>query len=101
MEIKSKYGGVIFKDDGETVKATVEAAAREGVSLNSADLKDADLSGADLRRAALRWGSLEGADLRDAVLKDADLGGTKSYARRPAGCRSFESRSVVRPPVPG
>jgi uncharacterized protein YjbI with pentapeptide repeats len=68
---KKNTGEVIFSGDFESIKQCVEAAARQKVSLRSADLRSADLSSADLSYADLR-----SADLRSAVLSSADL----SYA---------------------
>lgn len=55
IEIKSKYGEVIFSYtcEGNTVKKTVEEAVRNNVSLRGADLREADLSGAYLSGAYL------------------------------------------------
>jgi hypothetical protein len=61
---------VIFECEADSMKAAVELARQQGVSLSGADLRDANLSYADLSGANLR-----GADLRDADLRDANLSG--------------------------
>jgi hypothetical protein len=83
ITLNRKYtGGVLFAHtcDGNTIKITVEAAVRAGISLHSADLRSADLtranlSGADLRSADLSGADLSGADLSGADLSGADLSG--------------------------
>ena len=73
MEIRNKNDDVVFKDDGATVKETVETAVKEGVSLEGADLYVAELDGANLRGADLTNADLSGANLRYANLTGADL----------------------------
>ena len=66
IEIKCRFTGrVLFsrEADGNTLKATVEAAVE----------KRADLGDADLRGAYLRGADLGGADLRDAYLRGEKL----------------------------
>ena len=69
-----KTGYVIFSHECEdnSIKKTVEAASKQGVSLVYADLSVADLSGADLSDA-----NLTGADLSGAKLTRANLSGAK------------------------
>ena len=66
---------VIFELNKEdnTMKKTVEAAVRKGISLREADLRCADLHGADLRNADLRYAILTHANLSGANLRGADL----------------------------
>ena len=70
-------GKVIFELDKEdnTIKKTVEAAVRKGISLREADLRCADLHGADLRGADLSYANLDDANLEDSYLSGADLTG--------------------------
>lgn len=96
LEIKSRFtGNVIFEYEsvGNTMRKTVEEAARThanlcganlrdvnlrdvnlcGVNLCDADLRGVNLYGADLRGANLCGANLYGADLCDANLYDANL----------------------------
>ena len=80
IEIKSIFGELIFEYECEnnTIKKTVEQAARKNISLRLADLRLADLRSAnlysaDLRLADLRLANLRLADLRSANLSSADL----------------------------
>ncbi|HEM7839620.1 TPA: pentapeptide repeat-containing protein [Burkholderia multivorans] len=77
---------VIFECEADSMKAAVELACQQGVSLSGANLRDADLSdanlrgtnlsGANLRYANLSYANLSGANLRYANLSYANL----SYA---------------------
>ncbi len=93
INIERRFSGhVLFSHDveGNTLKATVEAAVKKraylrdaylrradlrGAYLRGAYLRDADLRDADLRGANLRGADLRDADLRDAYLRGANLGG--------------------------
>ncbi|WP_261534465.1 pentapeptide repeat-containing protein [Burkholderia multivorans] len=66
---------VIFECGADSMKAAVELACKQGVSLRDANLSDANLSGANLSDADLRGAYLSGANLSDANLSDADLRG--------------------------
>ncbi len=70
LEIKNRYGDVIFSRDCEdnSIRKTIEEAARQ-----KSNLSEADLRCADLRWANLRWADLRGADLSEADLRWADL----------------------------
>jgi uncharacterized protein YjbI with pentapeptide repeats len=71
MKILNRFtNSVIFECEANTIKETVEAAVKQGVSL-----RDANLSGADLRNANLSGADLSGADLRYADLRNANLSG--------------------------
>jgi hypothetical protein len=54
--------------EGNTIKLTVEAAVRAGVSLNYANLNNANLNNAELNNA-----ELNNAELNDAKLNNAEL----------------------------
>ena len=74
----------IYVHAGGTLRAAVEAAVVEGVSLAWADLRGAVLAGAylagaDLRHADLRGAVLVGADVSDVLLEGATLGDTSSH----------------------
>ena len=84
-EIKHMNGTVLFAGDYDTIKACVEAAAKQGADLRGADLTGAYLRGADLTGANLTGADLTGADLgcadlSGADLSGADLSGIKNYA---------------------
>ena len=64
IEIRSRYGAVIYTADADTLREA---------DLRWADLQEADLRGADLREADLRGANLPGANLRGADLREADL----------------------------
>ncbi|MBR8434794.1 pentapeptide repeat-containing protein [Burkholderia cenocepacia] len=71
---------VIFECEADSMKAAVELACKQGISLSGSNLRDAylrgaDLRGADLSDANLRDAYLSGAYLRDAYLRGADLSG--------------------------
>lgn len=69
MEIKNRYGAVLFSHEGKTIKEVIEAAVNlEGADLKGADLEGAILEGVNLRGAILRGADLEGANL--APIKD-------------------------------
>ena len=84
MKILNRWTlSIIFENDKETIRETVQDADLRGANLSDADLKDANLKdanlrdanlrGADLRDANLRGANLRGANLRDANLRGADL----------------------------
>lgn len=73
MEIKNKYGTVLFKNDSPSIKETIEEAVRKRIRLSVADLGGANLNGAYLNDANLRCADLSSADLRGADLIGADL----------------------------
>lgn len=77
MEIKNRYGAVLFSHEGKTIKEVIEAAVNlEGAYLEGVNLEGAILRGADLRGAILRGADLRGANLRGgADLRGADLEG--------------------------
>jgi hypothetical protein len=76
MKIINRYTDkVIFENDAQTMRETVEAAVKAGADLRGADLSGAYLSGADLRGADLSGADLSGAYLSDADLRRADLRG--------------------------
>ena len=70
LQIKSRWGTILYEREELSLKAVVQEAVR-----NELSLRDAVLRGADLRDADLRGADLRGADLRGAVLSDADLSG--------------------------
>ena len=69
MKIKQILTGkILYESKKETIKETVEEAARHEADLSGANLLGADLSGANLRGADL-WGAyLWGANLQGANL---------------------------------
>jgi uncharacterized protein YjbI with pentapeptide repeats len=81
MKILNKWTfKVIFENQKETLKETVEdanliGANLEGANLEDANLEDANLEGANLRGANLRGANLIGANLRGANLSGANLRG--------------------------
>jgi uncharacterized protein YjbI with pentapeptide repeats len=64
---------VIFEGDYPSIKAAVEAAVKQGVSLAYADLEGAYLERANLLGANLYGANLEGAYLTYAILTGAIL----------------------------
>ncbi|WP_196487145.1 pentapeptide repeat-containing protein [Burkholderia vietnamiensis] len=66
---------VIFECEDDSMKAAVELACKQGVSLRGANLRGAYLSGADLSGANLSGAYLSGANLSDADLSGAYLSG--------------------------
>lgn len=95
VEIRTFYidktdGETIFKGKFKSMKSAVEAAVKEGVSLDGADLRYADLRGAylvraDLSGADLRYARLNGAWLYCANLRDADMREAKMIGARLGG----------------
>ena len=78
IEIKSRFTGrVLFSRtaEGNTIKATVEAAVSARANLADANLGGAHLTGAYLTGAYLAGAYLAGADLADANLAGAYLAG--------------------------
>jgi hypothetical protein len=75
IEIKSRFGGVLFTYEKEnaTIKDAVLQALKEKANLRGANLRGADLSDADLRGAYLRGANLRGAYLSNANLRGANL----------------------------
>jgi uncharacterized protein YjbI with pentapeptide repeats len=65
---------ILWEDDSQTIKESVEKA-----SLSRASLQGADLQGANLSRADLYGVNLQGADLQGANLSRADLQGANLY----------------------
>ena len=76
IKIESIFGKLLFEHEAEdnTIKKTLEEAAKSGADLRGADLRGAYLGGADLRGAYLGDADLRGADLRGADLRGAYLG---------------------------
>ncbi|WP_261524479.1 pentapeptide repeat-containing protein [Burkholderia multivorans] len=66
---------VIFECEADSMKAAVELACKQGVSLSGAALRGANLSGANLSGANLRGADLSYTNLRGAYLHDANLRG--------------------------
>ena len=56
MEIKNIYSEIIFSDESETIRETLENAVKKGVNLKNANLENANLKYAYLKNA-----NLEGA----------------------------------------
>jgi hypothetical protein len=78
IQIKNRWSlAILFEHDAEenTMKLTIEAAAKAKVDLRSANLRSANLSGADLSGADLSVADLSGANLRSANLRSANLSG--------------------------
>ena len=84
MKILNRWTlSIIFENDKETIRETVQdanlrgadlrGANLRGANLKDANLKDANLSDANLRDANLSDANLRGADLSDADLRGADL----------------------------
>ena len=85
---------------------SVEALAREGVSveginLNRADLSRADLYGADLRHAHLIKAYLNGADLSGTDLSGADLSDAKRLLsdQLELACAAVDKPPSLSPPL--
>ena len=78
IEIKCRFSGsVLFSHecDGNTIKITVEAAAKAGANLTHANLAGAYLAGAYLAGANLAGANLTHANLAGAYLAGANLAG--------------------------
>ena len=75
IQIKSIWGEVLFEYEKEnnTLKDTLEEAAKHGANLYGANLYGADLTRANLTRANLTRANLTGANLTRANLYGADL----------------------------
>lgn len=78
-------GDVLFHTDGADARATVERAAREGVTVRNADLRGldldglvasaADLTGADFSLSTMIGARLDGAKLTGCTFTHADISG--------------------------
>ncbi len=66
---------VIFECEADSMKAAVELACKQGVSLSGSNLRGSDLSGSNLRGSNLRGSNLSGSDLSDSDLSGSDLSG--------------------------
>ena len=78
LSILSRFNAsVLFEYESEenSLKITLQAAAKASADLYGADLRGADLYGANLRGADLDGADLDGADLRGANLRGANLDG--------------------------
>ena len=75
-QIKNLQGEIIFEAEGDSLKAVVELAVKQGANLEGANLKGANLRWANLEWANLEDANLEGTNLYGANLKGADLKGT-------------------------
>ena len=83
IEIKSRFTAEVlfsFECENNSIKLTLQAAAKakanlRGANLRGANLRGANLRGANLRGANLYCADLYGADLRGANLYGADLRG--------------------------
>jgi len=74
MKILNRYTNeVVFEDESETIKETVENAVKQGASLDGASLTRASLDGASLTRANLTRANLTRASLDGASLDGANL----------------------------
>ncbi|MDW9242914.1 pentapeptide repeat-containing protein [Burkholderia cepacia] len=72
---------VIFECEADSMKAAVELACQQGVSLSGSNLSgsnlsDSDLSGSDLSGSDLRGSDLSGSNLSDSDLSGSDLRGS-------------------------
>ena len=77
IQIKNwKTGAVIFEGDYPNIKAAVEAAVRQDVSLAWADLSDQDLSNGDFRA-----GNFQYADFRRSNLQNTNFSGMVNQRR--------------------
>ena len=93
IEIKCRFSGkVLFEHDaeGNTLRLTVEVAAKFNANLSGADLSRANLAGAylagaNLSRADLAGANLARADLARADLSRANLAGADLYGANLAG----------------
>ena len=76
MEIKSKIDGkLIFKDDGATIKLTVEAAVKLKIYMQDANMQGAYMQGTDMRGANMQGAYMQGAYMRYADMRYADMRG--------------------------
>ena len=77
IKIESIFGKLLFEHEVEdnTIKKTLEEAAKSGAYLGGANLGGAYLGGANLGGANLGGAYLGGANLRGANLRGANLGG--------------------------
>ena len=78
ISIVSRFNASIlfeYETEGNSLKLTLQVAAKAVANLVCADLRGADLRGAYLRGADLRGADLRGADLVGADLRSADLRG--------------------------
>ncbi|CAM8810597.1 Pentapeptide repeat protein [Burkholderia pseudomallei] len=66
---------VIFECEAESMKAAVELACKQGVSLRGSNLRGSNLSGSDLRGSNLSGSNLRGSDLSGSNLSGAYLRG--------------------------
>jgi hypothetical protein len=75
IQIKNAFGSILFELEREnnTVKETLQEAAKRGANLCGANLRDANLRGANLCGANLCDANLCDANLCDANLRDANL----------------------------
>ena len=75
-QIKNLQGEIIFEAEGDSLKAVVELAVKQGANLEGANLKGANLRWANLEWANLEDANLEGTNLYGANPNGADLKGT-------------------------
>ena len=75
IQIVSRGGAILFRDDAETLREVVERAVAQRVYLSGANLSSADLSGANLSGAYLSGANLSRAYLSGANLSGANLSG--------------------------
>ena len=76
MKILNRYTNeVVFEDESETIKETVENAVKQGASLDGASLTWANLTRASLDGASLTRANLTRANLTRASLDGASLDG--------------------------
>lgn len=89
MQIIDIDGKVLFEDESETIRETVENAVRAGVKLQRAnfvkaglqkvDFWGAYLRGADFTDVNLRESDFRGANLREVKFQRADLRGGRFW----------------------
>ena len=72
-QIRNLQGKVIFEAEGDSLKAVVELAVKQGANLEGANLEGANLYGAYLEGAYLKGANLEGANLYGAYLEGATI----------------------------
>lgn len=84
MKILSNNWSVLYEDEKDTIRGTVEAAVEKGICLREANLSGdhlreariggVDLSYANLNTIDLRFAYMKEADLREADLREAEVG---------------------------
>ena len=92
MQIKNRdTGEIIYEDDRETMRETVENAIAVKIKMENVDLRGADLRGCNMNGCRIPYSDFSGCDFRGADLFGAYLRGSRFNGSDFRGCDMREA----------